>query len=211
MYNEVRKDEDVLFLDIRPFKQFADGFISGSIFIPDKKYLTGDLLRNLIAACSKVMIVANEGQQPDSLIADMIEGQGKEKAEILHMTPKANAGQRDDMDMVILIEPDELAMDIPFDESLELVDVRLDHEFEEGHLEGARLLTLNDLGDTANIALVGEHSNLYLYCSDGERSMMAASILKRHGIHNLRVIDGRWEDISTTPGMKVEKEAKKLN
>jgi rhodanese-related sulfurtransferase len=67
------------------------------------------------------------------------------------------------------------------------------------------------MGDPANIALIPEEANLYLYCNNGNRSMTAASLLKIQGIHNLRVVMADWEVINSTPGLKLEKVPEKLN
>jgi rhodanese-related sulfurtransferase len=205
------REEGVLLLDIRPLHDFANGFIGGSIFVPAFEYPAGSLISDSIAASSGVIVVANENQKLEPWLADLIRQAGKVEPEVLIWTSDVKNGLLDSLDMVIVIEPDELAMDLPFDNFLELADVRSANEFEEGHLADSRLLLLEDLTDPANIALLDEHVNIYLYCSNGERSMMASSVLKQHGMHNLRVIGALWEEICATPGLKVEKDAKKLN
>ena len=44
---------------------------------------------------------------------------------------------KEPVDMIIEVEADELAMDLPFDPQLVVVDVRREPEFAEGHVKGA--------------------------------------------------------------------------
>jgi hypothetical protein len=40
---------------------------------------------------------------------------------------------------------------------------------------------------------------------------MAASLLKKHGFHNLRIVSGGWERIKEENGVRIEKVKKSLN
>ena len=113
--------------------------------------------------------------------------------------------------MIIDVEADELAMDIPFDDNLVVVDVRKENEFAEGHVKDAINLPLNDMTDVAQIAQFEENQNIYIHCASGYRSLIAASILKKQGYHNLRNVLGGWDAIKEQKNIKTEKEASVLN
>src|SRR5690606_5086273 len=100
-----------------------------------------------------------------------------------------------EVDMIIDIEADELMMDIPFDQHLVVLDVRKPTEFAEGHLQDAVNLPLSIMNDPLNLATIEENDNLYIHCAGGYRSVIAASLLKCQGIHNLRNILGGWGKI----------------
>lgn len=51
-------------------------------------------------------------------------------------------------------------------------------------------LPLDNLTDPGSMADIDENDNLYLHCASGFRSVIAASLLKRQGIHNLRNVLG---------------------
>lgn len=104
-----------------------------------------------------------------------------------------NAGEP--IDMIIDIEPDELAMDIPHDDRIEIVDVRKPSEFDAAHIKGATNVPLDKLSDSLNIAMIDEDKNLYIHCAGGYRSVIAASLIKRQGIHNLRNVVGGFGKI----------------
>ncbi len=113
--------------------------------------------------------------------------------------------------MIIDVEPDELAMDLPFDERLVVLDVRQPAEFAEGHVKNARNLPLNELTDPGSMADLEEDQNLYVHCAGGYRSVIAASLMKRQGIHNLRNIVGGWNKIKEEKKIETEKEKSVLN
>jgi hydroxyacylglutathione hydrolase len=104
-----------------------------------------------------------------------------------------NAGEQ--IDIIIDIEPDELAMDLPHDARLEILDVRKEGEFADGHIKGATNMPLNGFADIMNLAMVEPDKNLYIHCAGGYRSVIAASLLKRQGFHNLRNVLGGFAKI----------------
>lgn len=65
------------------------------------------------------------------------------------------------------------------DGDAELIDVRRPHEFEAGHIPGARHIELNQLQGEA--ARLGKEKPIVVYCRSGERSAMAAEALRDGG------------------------------
>jgi len=120
-----------------------------------------------------------------------------------------NAGET--VDMIIDVEADELAMDIPHDPNMVVIDVRRETEFADGHVKDAQNLPLNEMNDLVNLAHFEDNQNLYVHCAGGYRSVIAASLLKREGTHNLRNVLGGWNKIKEQENIKVEKEASVLN
>ena len=98
-----------------------------------------------------------------------------------------------------------------FDENLIIIDVRKPVEFAEGHLKDAMNIPLNDLTDPGSMANINEENNLYVHCAGGYRSIIAASLLKRQGIHNLRNVAGGWAKIKEQEKAEIVKEKSVLN
>jgi hydroxyacylglutathione hydrolase len=119
------------------------------------------------------------------------------------------AGEK--IDMIISVEADELAMDIPHDPNLQVVDVRKEIEFADGHVKNGINMPLADMTDVALIAGFEDNQNLYLHCAGGYRSLIACSLLKKQGLHNLRNITGGWAKIKKESRIKIEKDASVLN
>ncbi|HEX2684734.1 MAG TPA: rhodanese-like domain-containing protein, partial [Ferruginibacter sp.] len=115
------------------------------------------------------------------------------------------------VDMIVEVEADELAMDIPHDPNLVVVDVRRETEFADGHIANAQNLPLNEMNDVVNLAHFEDNQNLYIHCAGGYRSVIASSLLKRQGTHNLRNVVGGWGKIKEQKNIKVQKEASVLN
>ncbi len=86
-------------------------------------------------------------------------------------------------------------MDLPHDLKLEVIDVRKPGEYEAGHVKGATNMPLDSLRDIGAIAMIDDENNLYVHCAGGYRSVIAASLLKRQGYHNLRNVLGGWGKI----------------
>jgi hydroxyacylglutathione hydrolase len=77
-----------------------------------------------------------------------------------------------------------------------LVDVREDDEWEEGHVEGSLHVPYHDLRDGAPAELQNG-GQLAIACSVGNRSSIAASLLKRSGVENVvHVAEGGVTDLA---------------
>jgi rhodanese-related sulfurtransferase len=113
--------------------------------------------------------------------------------------------------MIVNVEPDELVMDMPHDPNLMVVDVRRETEFADGHLKDALNLPLNEMTDIAELAQFDDSQNLYIHCAGGYRSVVASSLLKSQGVHNLRNVTGGWNKIKEQEKIKVVKETSLLN
>jgi hydroxyacylglutathione hydrolase len=79
-----------------------------------------------------------------------------------------------------------------------VVDVRKPSEFEAGHVKDAFNFPLDSMRDPVSMAALGENDNLYIHCGGGYRSVIASSLMKRQGFHNLRNVVGGMEKIKGT-------------
>ena len=77
--------------------------------------------------------------------------------------------------------------------SIPVFDVRKETEFSASHIEEAVLTPLDFLND--HLAQFPNKEPFYLHCAGGYRSMIAASILKSRGIHNLIDVAGGFAAI----------------
>ena len=85
--------------------------------------------------------------------------------------------------MIIDIEEEELAREIPLEEQLLVVDVRKENEYADGHLAQAMNIPLTNLTDPGSMADLDDSHNMYVHCAGGYRSVIAASLIKRQGLH----------------------------
>ncbi len=75
-------------------------------------------------------------------------------------------------------------------------DVRKQSEFNNSHIKDAHLTPLSFIND--HLSEYPRENNFYVYCAGGYRSVIAASILKSRGIHNLVDIAGGFGAIKKT-------------
>jgi glyoxylase-like metal-dependent hydrolase (beta-lactamase superfamily II)/rhodanese-related sulfurtransferase len=200
---------DAIILDTRHATEFTKGFIPGSISIGLEGRFA-EWAGMVLPFDKEIILVTEKGKEEESVIRlsrvgfDKMHGYLDGGFEVWK-----SAGEK--IDMIIDIESDELMMDIPFDPNLIVVDVRKENEFAEGHLADAMNLPLQEMNNLVQIAQFEENQNLYIHCAGGYRSVIAASLLKRQGIDNLRNILGGWNKIKTEPKVKIVKEATVLN
>ncbi|HRI24129.1 MAG TPA: MBL fold metallo-hydrolase [Ferruginibacter sp.] len=200
---------DVLILDTRNATVFTKGFVPGSISIGLEGRFA-EWAGSLLPFDIPMLLVTEPGKEEESVVRlsrvgfDKMQGYLKGGFEAWQL-----AGEP--IDMIVDVEPDEMAMDIPHDPNLVVVDVRRETEFADGHVKNAQNLPLNEMNDLVNLAHFEDNQNLYVHCQGGYRSVIAASLLKRQGIHNLRNVLGGWAKIKQQENIKVEKETRVLN
>lgn len=202
-------EQGTLLLDTRPAGQFINGFVPGSIFIGLEGRFA-EWAGSLLPFDQPILLVTEQGAERETIVRLARVGFSN-VAGCLEGGVEAWRAAGEELDLIIDVEPDELAMDLPFDENLVVVDVRQPAEFADGHVKDARNLPLSELTDPALMADLEEDQNLYVHCAGGYRSVIASSLLKRQGIHNLRNIAGGWARMKEQPGIETVKENSVLN
>lgn len=204
------QNEDVILLDTRQSSNFSEGFIPSSISIGlDGRY--AEWAGSLLPFDKTLLLVTDPGKEEESIIRLARVGFDKIGGYLAgSYTAWKKAGEK--VDMIIDVEADELAMDLPHDPNLVVVDVRKEVEFADGHVKDAINLPLNDMTDPALISNFEDKQNIYIHCAGGYRSIIAASLLKRQGIHNIRNVSGGWNKIKDQEGkINIVKETSVLN
>ncbi len=205
----ISETEDLIILDTRDYQIFAEGFIFGSIFIGLNERFE-DWVISLIPAGFTILMVTAAGKE-DETAKRLIKAGFDKIAGYLAGGIEAwkNAGEA--TDLLIQVEADELAMDIPFDDRLIVLDVRNETEYANGHVKNALNISLKTMIDPGVMAVLDEKDNLYLLSKSGYRSTIAASLLKKQGFHNLRNLIGGWDAVILEKKIETEKEQKALN
>jgi glyoxylase-like metal-dependent hydrolase (beta-lactamase superfamily II)/rhodanese-related sulfurtransferase len=203
------REDDAILLDTRSSDIFVAGFIPGAVSIGlDGRF--AEWAGSLLPFNRPIVLVTRPGEEKDSVVRLARVGFDKVKG-FLDGGFAAWMDAGEPIDMIIDVEADELAMDIPFDENLLVLDVRRETEFADGHIRDAVNLPLQELVDPGSMAILEERHNLYVHCGGGYRSVIAASLLKRQGFHNLRNVTGGWGKIKDQKGIEVVKEKSVLN
>ena len=209
--NEVKSvlEKDVILLDTRQPQEFTEGFIPGSINIGlDGRF--AEWAGSLLPFDKPILFVTDEGKEKETVIRLARVGFTNLVGHVAGgFAAWKEAGE--EIDLIINVEADELAMDMPFDDNLIVLDVRKPAEFAEGHVKDALNIPLNELNNPLNMSAIEDEHNVYVHCAGGYRSVIASSLLKRQGIHNIRNVVGGWSSIKEQEKIQTEKDSSVLN
>lgn len=177
-------------LDVRHQDEFAKGHVPRSIFIG----LDGSFapwVGALIADVEQpILLVAPEGREEETVTRlsrvgfDKTLGYLKGGIEAWKKSGK-------DVDTVDSVNAQELKAKI--EQGVPVFDVRKESEYQSEHVKDAHLTPLDYIND--HLAEFPDKETFYIHCAGGYRSMIAASILKSRGIHNLIDVAGGFADI----------------
>ncbi|MCO5725818.1 MBL fold metallo-hydrolase [Robiginitalea marina] len=184
-----------IILDVRHEDEFAAGHIPRSIFIG----LDGSFapwVGSLVADVAQpILLVAPEDRVEEAVTRlsrvgfDNTMGYLKGGFEAWKKASK-------EYDTVSPISPEGLQDVLESSDQIRVFDVRKESEYLSEHLVDAENTPLDFLNDY--LSAFPREEVFYLHCAGGYRSMIAASILKSRGIHNL---------VDVTGGFKAIKEA----
>lgn len=197
-FEKLANQSGAIILDVRHQDAFAEGHIPQSIFIGiDGGFApwVGALIGNVE---QPILLVTPEGREEETVTRlarvgfDNTLGYLDGSLEAWKKAGKAT-------DSVEGIETMELKT-LSEKENLTVFDVRKPGEYLSEHLPDAKSTPLDFINEHMNEFPTG--TPFYMHCAGGYRSMIAASILKSRGIHNLIDIKGGFGAIKES-GMKV--------
>jgi hydroxyacylglutathione hydrolase len=197
-FEKLANQSGAIILDVRHQDAFAEGHIPQSIFIgidggfaPWVGALIGDVEQ-------PILLVTPEGREEETVTRLARVGFDNTLGYLdgsLEAWKKAGKAK----DSVEGIDTTELKT-LSEKESLTVFDVRKPGEYLSEHLPDAKNTPLDFINEYMNEFPTG--TPFYMHCAGGYRSMIAASILKSRGIHNLIDVRGGFGAIKES-GMKV--------
>ena len=183
-----------LILDVRHQDEFVKGHVPQSIFIgldggfaPWVGALIGDVNQPL-------MIITPEGREEETITRlsrvgfDQTLGYLKGGIEAWK-----NSGK--EYDMISGVNAKDLEKLVK-QEKVPVFDVRKENEYLSGHISSAQNTPLDFLNDYLD--RFPKNNPFFIHCAGGYRSVIAASILKKRGIHNLIDVQGGFKKIKET-------------
>ena len=178
-------------LDVRHHNDFAKGHIPRSIFIG----LDGGFapwVGALIADVKQpILLVTQEGREEEAVTRlsrvgfDNTLGYLKGGFEAWYAAKK-------EVDTITSVEATELK-DLLKNKSVSVFDVRKETEYSSEHIPTAQNTPLSFLNN--HLAEFPAKETFFVHCAGGYRSVIAASILKSRGIHNLIDVAGGFKAI----------------
>ena len=195
----IANETDAIILDVRHQSEFSKGFIPQSIFIGLGGTFApwvGALIKDIKQAILLVTPVGEEEKTITRLsrvgfdnVIGYLDGS---------FDSWKNAGK--EVDVLNAISAENLAEKI--NQNAIVFDVRKPGEYTSEHALIAENTPLDYLND--HIAQFPEKEPFYVHCAGGYRSVIAASILKARGFHNVIDIEGGYDAIKKT---SIEKSA----
>jgi len=88
------------------------------------------------------------------------------------------------------ISPSDALALLESDNSVILVDVRTQSEYDSGHIEGAILLPLDEISANADQVISDVDATYIIYCRSGNRSAQAVALLDQMGYTDLYDLGG---------------------
>jgi hydroxyacylglutathione hydrolase len=185
------KAQGIVLLDTRTVKEFEAGYIPGSVSLPlsvNFAIWSGTLFK----PSTKFFIIASTGKERESVIRlarigyDNILG-------VLKGGLESYRAQGKPVETLKSIEAWEVTTD------MFVVDVRNPPELIHGHLEGVRNVPLIEISkkseDGSLDGFFPKDCKIYVHCRGGARSIMACSMLSKHGYSNQVNINGGFDQI----------------
>ncbi|MBL3655058.1 MBL fold metallo-hydrolase [Fulvivirga sediminis] len=171
-------ENGAIILDTRKPDDFEKGFIAGAINIG----LNGQYavwVGSLFHINQPLVLVTEEGMEEEAVIRLARVGYENVKGYLaggIKNWPES-------LDNIESIMPEKVKL------SSEILDVRKVGEFNNGHIEGAQLLTLSEM--PTNLQALDKDKTYFVHCAGGYRSMIAASLMKKNGFrHPINVYGG---------------------
>jgi len=172
-------------LDVRHREDFANGHIPRSIFIGLKGGFAPWVGALIADVKQPLLLVTDKGAEEEAItrlsrvgfdgtlgyLEGGIEAWRKAGKEIDTVTSISASTFKDKLE-----------------DNVPVFDVRKESEFSAEHVEDAKLTSLDFLNN--HLSEFPEKETFYVHCAGGYRSMIAASILKSRGIHNLIDVAG---------------------
>lgn len=183
-----RLQQGALVLDVRESTAFANGHLPRSMNIG----LKGNYAPwsgNLIKPSDSLILVADGKDEIDEAVMRLARVGLENVAGYLDGGIMAWAAAGLELETVPQISVDELYAQLYGDgRQLQIVDVRAPGEFASGHLPRAKNVPLPEL--QKRVHELDTQQPLAVVCAGGYRSAAAASILRRHGFHDLYNVIG---------------------
>ncbi|WP_026776490.1 rhodanese-like domain-containing protein [Polaribacter sp. Hel_I_88] len=189
----VANTTDAIILDVRHQTEFIKGFIPQSIFIGiDGGFApwVGALIKD---TKQPILLVAPEGREEDTITR--LSRVGFDNV-LGYLEGSFASWQNANKEIDTLKSVSATVLGDKIEENAIVFDVRKPGEYESEHVENVPSTPLSFLND--HITEFPKKDDFYVYCGGGYRSVIASSILKARGFHNVIDVAGGYAAIRNT-------------
>lgn len=185
--------QEYLILDVRHQKDFIEGHIPNSLFIGLNGTFApwvGTLIEDIN---QKIILITPKGMELETITR--LSRVGYDNC-IGYLKGGFNSWQKHYKSSTLKSISSQLFVDTLKLNTIKVLDVRRVAEFENKHIEGVASLPLSNLRGKINS--LNSEDTYYIHCAGGYRSVIAASIFKAKGLHNVIDVAGGFGAIQKT-------------
>ena len=191
-FETAANDTDAVLLDVRHQNDFATGHIPRSIFIG----LHGSFapwVGALIKDINQPILLIVEPEKLEEAIIRLSRVGFDNVIGYLEGGIDAWITEGKEIDTVTSIPANALQETIATTQDVEIIDVRRESEYLSEHVINAINVPLSEINN--HLAELPSDNDFFIHCAGGYRSMIASSILKSRGIHNMIDVAGGFKVI----------------
>ena len=182
---DVALERGLMIIDARPKSISERGFIPGSLLIENMRTFS-TYMGSLMDYENQIILVAEENQIEDLTRKLMRIGMDNIYGYItdvnLQSLPLQEANIIDFKDFTTFLK----------DSEVQIIDVRTESEYKNGHIPGVENLPLTELED--NLGKLQKDKPIVIHCQSGARAAMAYSLLRKNGYDNVVNYSGGIND-----------------
>jgi len=189
-FEKLATSSGAVMLDVRHQKDFMEGHIPNSIFIGiDGGFApwVGSLIADTEQA---ILLITPEGREEETITR--LSRVGFDNT-LGYLEGGMNAWKSSGKEVASMESVSADTLKEKMKDGAQVIDVRKDGEFENAHIPGATHISLEFINQ--HLDNFPEEKPFYVHCAGGYRSVIASSILKARGIHNVIDVAGGFKAI----------------
>ena len=191
-FEEIANENGALVLDVRSKEEYENSHIPRSIFIGLDGGFAPWVGELIIDIKTPILLVCNESQIEEAVTRLSRVGFDNTLGYITIDKWKENGKEIDSINSISAVETVKRLEN----KSSILIDVRKENEYKSQHVVNAHNYQLSSINNY--LPKFDEKNDYYIHCQSGYRSMIACSILKSRGIHNITNVIGGFKNLGLT-------------
>lgn len=193
VFETVANDTDALVLDVRHQDDFAKGHIPKSIFIGIDGQFAPWVGALILDYKQPILLVTPEGREEETITRLARVGYDNTLG---YLKGGFEAWKKVGMEYDTVTSVDATFLEEKINEKALVYDVRKPGEYASEHIVDVPSTPLDFLNE--HLSEFPKEKEFYVHCAGGYRSMIAASILKARGYHNVIDVKGGYAAIKNT-------------
>ena len=191
-FEEIANENGALVLDVRSKEEYENSHVPRSIFIGLDGGFAPWVGELIVDVKTPILLVCNESKIEEAVTRLSRVGFDNTLGYITIEKWKENGKEIDSINSISAVETVKRLEN----KSSILIDVRKENEYKSQHVVNAHNYQLRSINNY--LPKFDEKNDYYIHCQSGYRSMIACSILKSRGIHNITNVIGGFKNLGLT-------------